>query len=407
MDKHTNRPLQRYQWKGINHLGQIHNGIIDATSIAFAKIELRKKGFIIRKIIKKRAPLLQIQHKKITQTDITLFTRQMATLCEAGIPLIQSFAMLANGQTNQRVKKLLETIKAQVESSLTFAESLRQHPEFFNDLFCNLVGAGEASGTLDIMLSRIAHYKEKTEHLKKKVKKALTYPIAVILFAFLVTVGLLIYVIPQFEALFQNFGADLPIFTRGVLLVSNWFQAYWFIFFTVFAGAIYGFMYAKKHAANFTISIDNLLLQLPKIGTLLQQIATARFSRTLAITFAAGLPLVDALNAVAGATGNRIFAKATETIRAEISTGMQLHFAMENTRLFPSMAINMVAIGEESGTLERMLNKIADFYENEVYHAVDALCGLLEPVIMAVLGIIIGGLIVAMYLPIVKLGSVI
>ncbi|WP_133127338.1 type II secretion system F family protein [Legionella nagasakiensis] len=405
MAKNTNITTT-YQWEGVNQSGEKLNGIIDARSLAIAKIELRKQGIITRKIIKKRKPLFG-KSKKIKQADITIFSRQLATMIEAGIPLIQAFDIVSKGQSNQRMKDLIETIKKDVESGLTLAESLKKHPAFFNELFCNLVDAGEKSGSLDVMLDKVATYKEKIETIKKKIKKALTYPMAVIVVAFLVTTGLLIFVVPQFESLFEGFGADLPALTRAIISLSEFFQAYWYILFGLLGAAIYGFIYARNHSSNFAHQVDRYMLKMPVVGTILEKAAIARFSRTLSITFAAGLPLVEALKSVSGATGNILYAEATDKIREEVSNGQQMQVAMENTGLFPNMVIQMIAIGEESGALEQMLTKVANFFEEEVDNAVDSLSSLLEPIIMAILGILVGGLVVAMYLPIFKLGSVV
>ncbi|QDP72537.1 type II secretion system F family protein [Legionella israelensis] len=406
MPKNAN-PMITFQYEGINRSGEKTKGEIEARSMAIAKADLRRQGIITKKVIKKRKSLFDRANKKITQADITVFSRQLATMIEAGIPLVQSFDIVAKGQSNKRVQDLINTIKNDVETGLTLAESLAKHPAYFNDLFCNLVDAGEKSGSLEVMLNKVATYKEKIESIKKKIKKALTYPIAVMVIAFLVTAGLLIFVVPQFESLFQGFGADLPAMTRMVIRLSETFQAYWYIIFGVLALAVYAFIYAKNHSPNFAQGVDRVMLKFPVIGPILEKAAIARFSRTLSITFAAGLPLVDALKSVAGATGNILFAKATDKIREEVSTGQQMQLAMENTHMFPNMVVQMVAIGEESGALEQMLSKVADFYEEEVDNAVDSLSSLLEPLIMAILGILVGGLVVAMYLPIFKLGSVV
>ncbi len=403
----TATTLIAFEWKGINSAGQSVNGIIEARSMAFAKSELRKQNITIKHIGKKRKPLFDRKNKKIKPGDITVFSRQMATMIEAGIPIIQSFDIVAKGQTNKRMKDLIEAIKVDVESGSNLSDALRKYPAYFNDLFCNLVDAGEKSGSLDIMLDKVATYKEKIESIKKKIKKALTYPMAVLVIAFIVTAVLLIFVVPQFETLFKSFGADLPALTRSVISMSRWFQKFWYLVLAIIGGAVYGFMYARTHSPNFAHTIDKLLLKFPVIGTILEQAAIARFSRTLSITFAAGLPLVEALTVVSGATGNILYAEATLKIREEISSGQQMHVAMDSTHLFPIMVIQMVAIGEESGTLEQMLSKVADFFEEAVDNAVDALSSLLEPVIMSILGILVGGLVVAMYLPIFKLGSVI
>lgn len=406
MDKQKNTVIS-YQWEGIDRSGGKTRGIIDANSIAIAKATLRKQGIVIKKIVKKRKPLFDRKNKKITPQDITTFSRQMATMMQAGIPLIQSFDIVSKGQRNQRMQVLIETIKSDVETGLTLAEALGKHPLYFNELFCNLVDSGEKSGSLDIMLDQVASYKEKIETIKKKIKKALTYPVAVLIIAFLVTAALLIFVVPQFEALFKGFGADLPALTRGVVNLSNIFQSYWYIVFSIIGIAVYLFIRFKRHSATFAQTIDRSLLKLPIIGIILQKASLARFARTLSITFAAGLPLVDALKSVAGSTGNIVYALATNKIREDVSIGQQMHVAMENTHIFPNMVIQMVAIGEESGALEKMLNKVASFYEEEVDNAVDSLSSLLEPIIMSILGVLVGGLVVAMYLPIFKLGSVV
>lgn len=397
----------QYQWEGLNRTGQKTSGVIEASSLAIAKAELRKQGIITKRISKKRKKLWDRKNKKITAQDITFFSRQMATMIQAGIPLIQSFDIVAKGLSNQRVKDLIEAIKKDVETGTTFAAALRKFPEQFNDLFCNLIDAGEKSGSLDIMLDKVATYKEKIETIKKKIKKALTYPMAVLVIAFLVTAGLLIFVVPQFQSLFSSFGANLPALTQSVINLSNFFQSYWYIIFGLVGACVYTFVYFRNHSPNFAQTIDRYMLRLPVIGTILEKAAIARFTRTLSITFAAGLPLVDALKSVAGATGNILFIKATDQIREDVSNGQPLRLAMERTNLFPGMVVQMIAIGEESGTLEKMLSKVADFYEEAVDNDVDALSSLLEPIIMSILGVLVGGLVVAMYLPIFKLGSVV
>lgn len=406
MKKNANTTLT-FHYTGINKASQKINGDIEARSLALAKVELRRQGITINKIVKKRALFLKRKSRKVKSSDITVFSRQLATMIESGIPLVQSFDIVAKGQTNKRLKELIEQIKRDVETGLTLSEALKKHPSHFNDLFCNLVDAGEKSGSLDIMLNKIATYKEKIETIKKKIKKALTYPIAVIVVALIVTAGLLIFVVPQFEALFKGFGADLPMMTKAVVNLSNFFQSYWYFIFGSLIGAVYAFIYAVKHSSQFAQNVDKTLLKIPVIGPIIEKAAIARFARTLSITFAAGLPLVEALKSVAGATGNIIFSNATNKIRDEVSTGQQMNKAMENTQLFPNMVIQMVAIGEESGALERMLSKVADFYEEDVDNAVDSLSSLLEPIIMTILGVLVGGLVVSMYLPIFKLGAAI
>jgi len=399
--------LSNYQWEGINRSGQKVKGFQEGKSVAIVKAELRKQGIVAKRVTKKRKSLFDRTNKKITQADITIITRQIATMIEAGIPLIQTFEIISKGQQNKRLQKLIDAIKFDVESGLTLSEALHKYPQYFNELYCNLVDAGEQSGSLEIMLDKVASYKEKIETIKKKIKKALTYPLAVLVIAFLVSAGLLIFVVPQFETLFKGFGADLPALTRAVIDASEVFQAYWYLIFGILTLAVYGFLYARSHSEKFAHYLDKMILKFPIIGTILEKAAIARFCRTLSITFAAGLPLVDALKSVAGATGNYLYAQATEQIREEVSTGQRMQGALENTKLFPLMVVQMVAIGEESGSLEQMLSKVADFYEEEVDNAVDALSSLLEPIIMAILGVLVGGLVVAMYLPIFKLGAVV
>lgn len=402
----TKSNIAQYKWTGLNRAGQVATGIIEAASLAIAKADLRKQGILPKKIAKKRSGFFDKTNKKIKQTDITFFTRQMATMLSAGIPLIQAFDIIGKGLVKQRMRLLVENIKKDVNTGTTFSEALRRHPAYFNELYCNLVDAGEKSGSLEMMLVKIATYKEKTEIIKKKIKKALMYPIAVIIIALLVTTALLLFVIPQFESMFKGFGADLPAMTRVVLTMSKFVQNYWYIILGLIGSVSYLFIQAKQRSRAFEQRVEKAMLQIPIIGRILKNAAIARFSRTLAITFAAGLPLVEALKSVSGATGNMLYAQATDQIREDISTGQQLQTAMHNTALFPQMVIQMVGIGEESGSLEAMLAKTADFYEAEVDNAVDSLSSLLEPIIMCILGVLVGGLVVAMYLPIFKLGSV-
>lgn len=406
MEKNSNITI-RFQWQGINKTGTSIDGIIEARSMAMAKAELRKQGIFVKKITRKRRSWLRRKSKKIKVGDIAVFSRQLATMIQAGIPLIQSFDIVIKGQTNEAMKTLIGEVKTDVETGITLADAFKKHPLYFNELFCNLIDAGERSGSLDIMLDKVATYREKIETIKKKIKKALTYPIAVLTIAFIVTAGLLIFVVPQFQSLFKGFGADLPAMTLAVISLSEVFQSYWYLIFSAVGGSVYGFNYARQHSPNFAERIDRYLLKMPIIGPILEKAAIARFSRTLAITFTAGLPLVEALQSVAGATGNILYAKGTNAIRSEVSSGQQLQAAMDHTKLFPNMVVQMIAIGEESGALEKMLSKVADFYEEAVDNAVDSLSSLLEPIIMAILGILVGGLVVAMYLPIFKLGSVV
>lgn len=394
-----------FVWQGVNRRGEVVKGEHQAISTAMVKAELRKQGIIAKKISKKRESLFSSANRKIQQEDITVFARQLATMIQSGIPLVQSFEVVGKGQANKRMAQLIETIKLNVESGSTLSESLQKHPEYFNALFCNLVDAGEQSGSLDTMLNNIATYKEKVDSIKRKIKKALFYPIAVLIVAFLVSAGLLIYVVPQFEELFKGFGADLPAMTRMAITMSEFMQTYWYLVFGGLGGLIGAFIYFKKNSPGFAYAIDKLSLKIPIIGTILQKAAIARFARTLSITFAAGMPLVDALKSVAGATGNIIYTNATKQIRDEITTGQRMNVAMTNTHAFPNMVVQMVAIGEESGNLDAMLTKVADFFEEEVDTAVDSLSSLIEPLIMVLIGGIVGGLVVAMYMPIFKLGS--
>ncbi len=396
-----------FKYEGINKSGEKCAGEIEARSVALAKADLRNKGIVTRKVQKKRKSFFDSSDKKIKQLDITVFARQLATMIKSGIPLMQSFDIVAKGQSNKRMQKLINEIKSGVETGLTLAEALKKHPIYFNDLFCNLVDAGERSGSLEIMLDKVATYKEKIESIKKKIKKALTYPIAVMVVALIVTAGLMIFVVPQFQSLFEGFGADLPALTKLVVQISHFFQAYWYLIFGSIILAVWGFKYALKKSKPFAEKVDASLLKIPIVGSIIEKASIARFARTLSITFAAGLPLVEALQSVSGATGNILFAKGTERIRQEVATGTNMKLAMEHTHLFPNMVIQMVSIGEESGSLETMLSKVADFYEEEVDSAVDSLSSLMEPVIMSVLGILVGGMVVAMYLPIFKLGSAI
>ncbi|MFJ1267689.1 type II secretion system F family protein [Legionella lytica] len=407
MKKNTS-PLRTFCYSGKNSLGQKISGTIQARTLTLAKVDLRKQGIIINKVVQKRTLFIFNQvKKKLTSADIALFSRQLATMVESGIPLLHALDIVAKGQINPHLQQLINEIKQDIGTGLTLSEALMKHSQYFNNLFCNLVKAGEQSGTLDIMLNKIASYKEKIESIKKKIKKAISYPIAIASVALVVTVGLLMFVVPQFETLFQSFGADLPALTLAVVKISRFIQSCWYYIFASFGLAIYAFLYGQKHSTAFALAIDRLLLKIPVIGSIIEKTVIARFSRTLSITFAAGLPLVDGLKSAAGATGNRMYSQAIEYIKNEVFTGISMNKAMENTHLFPNMVMQMITVGEESGALEKMLNKIADFYEEDVDNSVDTLSRLLEPIIMSIIGILIGGLIVAMYMPLFKLGSVI
>ncbi|HZA28593.1 MAG TPA: type II secretion system F family protein, partial [Gammaproteobacteria bacterium] len=373
----------------------------------FIKATLRQQGVNPLKVKKKAKPLFGGGKKKITSKDITTFSRQLATMMSAGVPLVQSFEIVARGLENKGMQDLLLAIKADIEAGGTLAEALGKHPAHFDRLYINLVTAGEAAGILESILHKIATYLEKTEALKSKIKSAMFYPIAVIVVAFVITAILMIFVIPQFESLFKGFGADLPALTKLVITISEYFQEYWWAIFGGLVGTVMGVLKLKKRSTKAAQLFDRLSLKLPVVGKILEQSAVARFSRTLATMFAAGTPLVEAMTSVAGACGNIVFYDAAIKIRDEITTGTQLQVAMRDAQIFPNMVIQMVAIGEESGALDEMLGKVADWYEQQVDDAVEALTSLLEPIIMAVLGVIIGGLVIAMYLPIFKMGQAI
>ncbi|MFY1021050.1 type II secretion system F family protein [Ectopseudomonas khazarica] len=396
-----------FTWEGKNKSGSVVKGEISGQNPSLVKAQLRKQGINPTKVRKKSSLSLGGAGKKIKPMDIALFTRQMATMMKAGVPLLQSFDIISEGFDNPNMRKLVDEVKQEVAAGNSFAASLRKKPQYFDELYCNLVESGEQAGALENLLDRIATYKEKTEALKAKIKKAMNYPIAVIVVAVVVSAILLIKVVPQFEEVFANFGAELPAFTQMVIGISQVMQEWWFIFLIVIFAAAFTFKEALKRSQKLRDSVDRGILKLPIVGDILYKSAVARFARTLSTTFAAGVPLVDALDSVSGATGNVVFKNATNKIKADVSTGMQLNFSMRTTGTFPSMAIQMTAIGEESGSLDEMLDKVASFYEAEVDNMVDGLTSLMEPVIMSVLGVLVGGLIIAMYLPIFQLGAVV
>lgn len=394
-----------FLWEGTDNRGNKVKGRKVAASEAAVRALLRKEGVVPVKI-RKQSSLFQ-KRGKVTAADIALFSRQLATMLQAGIPLVQAFDIVGAGHDNPAVQKLILGIKADLESGTALAEALAKHPLYFDDLFVNLVTAGEQAGALDTLLDKIATYKEKTEAIKKKIKKALFYPAAVMVVALIVSAILLIFVIPQFESLFKGFGADLPTFTRMVIDLSVFLRSSgWFVGLVV-GGGIAGYIYARKRSKPMREAEDRFMLKMPIIGNILEKAAIARFARTLSTMFSAGVPLVEALQSVAGATGNIVFERAVLAMRDEVSTGQRLQRAMENTGLFPNMVIQMVAVGEESGSLDEMSAKVADFFEADVDNAVDSMSSLLEPLIMAILGVLVGGLVVAMYLPIFKMGAVI
>lgn len=395
-----------FLYEGTNRGGTKVKGEIFALNDALAKNELRKQGINPLKVKKKPKSLFG-GAAKITPSDIAIFARQMATMVQAGVPLVQSFEIIGQGNDKQNMQKLILGIKSEVEGGVSLAEALSKQPLYFDPLFINLVNAGEQSGALETMLDKLATYKEKVEALKAKVKKALFYPIAVLVVAFIVTVILLVFVVPQFQDLFDSFGADLPALTLFVIGLSEFMQDWWWVIALGIAGTVYTIIRIKKTSPKMQEAFDRMALKAPVVGEITTKSAIARFSRTLETMSAAGVPLVEAMESVAGATGNIIYHNASLKIKDEVSQGTQLQTSMRNTGLFPNMAIQMVSIGEEAGSLDDMLAKVADFYETEVDNAVDALTSLLEPIIMSVLGVLVGGLIVAMYLPIFKLGSVV
>lgn len=406
MAKVQTEMLLDFVYDGTNKRGEKVKGETTHRNIELAKAQLRKQGISVKTIKKKSKPLFSGK-KAIKAIDIAIFARQLATMMKAGVPLTQSFEIVADALDNPSMKDLVLQIKADIESGSTFASALRRHPKYFDDLFCSLVEAGEQSGALETMLERVATYKEKSEMLKAKIKKAMKYPIAVIIVAIIVTIILLLKVVPVFAELFSSFGKELPAFTQMVVNMSEWMKVWWWVLLFGIAGFVIVFSEAKTRSKAFRDFLDRLSLKLPIFGNVVYQAVIARFSRTLSTTFAAGVPLIDALDSTAGATNNVVYYNATQKIKQDVATGQQLQFSMRSTNLFPSMAIQMVGIGEEAGSLEEMLDKVATYYENEVDNAVDGLTSMMEPLIMAVLGILVGGLVIAMYLPIFQLGDVV
>ncbi|XOV84329.1 MAG: type II secretion system F family protein [bacterium] len=396
-----------FLWEGKDKQGRKTKGEIKSSTPAIAKAELRRQGIVAQKVKKKSAGIKLGGGGKVKPADVAIFTRQMATMMRAGVPLVQAFDIVADGVDKPKLAELIKEVRNDVAGGNSFASSIRRHPEQFDDLFCNLVDAGEQSGALETMLDRIATYKEKTETLKAKVRKAMTYPIAVLVVAVVVSGILLVKVVPQFEQVFAGFGAELPAFTQLVIEFSEFAQAYWWAVLFGIIGAGLLFAEAKKRSKSFSNAIDRMSLKLPVAGDIIQKSSIARYARTLSTTFAAGVPLVDALNSVAGSTGNNVYVEAVYKVRDDVSTGQQLNFSMRNTGVFPNMVIQMVAIGEEAGALDDMLDKSATYYEEQVDNAVDNLTSLMEPMIMSVLGVLVGGLIIAMYLPIFQLGAVV
>ena len=396
--------LDAYTWEGTDKQGKKVKGEMESASVAFVNATLRRQGINPVKVQKRRAALFKTK-KKITAKDVAIFTRQLATMLVAGIPIAQAFDIVGKGHENPSMQELILSIKNDIESGTNLTAALGKHPLYFDALYCNLVAAGEQAGILDSILDKVATYKEKIEAIKGKIKSALFYPAAVVVVAFIITAVLLVFVIPQFENLFKGFGADLPALTQLVVTMSKIFQEYWYLIFGVLIGSVAFFSYSYKRSIKMQHTFDRLILKAPVIGPIIKKATIARFCRTLSTMFAAGVPLVEALDSVAGASGNRIYYEGTMAIKADVSTGMQLQAAMNATGLFPNMVVQMVAIGEESGELDTMLGKVSDFYEREVDDAVAALSSLLEPIIMVFLGVIVGGMVIAMYLPIFKMAS--
>ncbi|MCF7968517.1 MAG: type II secretion system F family protein [Methylococcaceae bacterium] len=396
-----------FVWEGTDQRGARTQGELSARTELVARAELRRQGIRVVKIRKKPLALFSARQKKITTKDIAIFSRQLATMLSSGVPLVQAFEIVGRGHENPSMQDLLLKIKSDIEGGIPLAEALGRHPLYFDALFCNLVQAGEQAGVLETLLHKIAEYKEKTESIKAKIKKALTYPAAVIVVAVVVTAILLIFVVPQFEELFKGFGADLPAFTRMVVDLSKFVQEWWYVVLGLTIAVVYVLIQLKKRSEKFNQMIDRMALRVPVVGEIIHKAAIARFARTLATMSTAGVPLVEALESVSGATGNFVYANAVLQMREDVSSGSQLQQCMRQTALFPNMVVQMVAIGEEAGSLDNMLAKVADFYEEEVDNAVDSLSSLIEPMIMAILGVVVGGLVIAMYLPIFKLGSVV
>ncbi len=396
-------PVKEYtfQWEGKDKSGRVIKGEMRAGGDSVVRNTLRRQGINVLRVKKQRIGA----GKKITDEDIAMFTRQLATMLKSGVPLLMAFDIVAKGHSNPSVTRLLMEIKADIETGSSLSQSFRKHPSYFDPLYCNLVQAGEQAGILDTLLDRLASYKEKMLSIKKKIKSALFYPTSIIVAAFVITAVIMIFVIPAFKELFSSFGADLPGPTLFVMTLSDYFVNYWYIVFGAPTLGIYLFLRALKHSETLQIAVDRWLLKLPIFGDIIRKATIARWARTLSTMFAAGVPLVESLDSVGGASGNYIYRSATKKIQSEVSTGTSLTMAIQNSGVFPNMMQQMVSIGEESGSLDAMLSKVADYYEEEVDNAIEALSSLMEPMIMVVLGVLIGGLVIAMYLPIFKMGA--
>jgi type IV pilus assembly protein PilC len=393
---------QVYAWEGKDKSGRVVRGELRAGGEAIVNVTLRRQGIMVTKVKKK----VYRSGKKITDKDLTMFTRQLATMMKAGVPLLQSFDIVGKGHANPSMSKLIMDLRADVETGTSLNNAFRKYPIYFDALFCNLVGAGEQAGILEDLLARLAIYKEKTLAIKAKIKSALMYPCSILAIAFIVTAVIMIWVVPAFKQVFASFGADLPAPTLAVMAISEFFVSYWWLIFGTLFGSLY-FFQAWRRSVKVQNAMDRILLRLPIFGAVIRKATIARWTRTLSTMFAAGVPLVEALDSVGGASGNFVYLQATKRIQTEVSTGTSLTVAMQNTEVFPNMVTQMVSIGEESGALDSMLGKVADFFEEEVDDAVASLSSLMEPLIMVILGVLIGGLVIAMYLPIFKLGSVV
>ena len=397
--------LQTFLWEGVDKRGVTLKGEELGKNANLVKAELRRRGINPKKVAQKRANLFSKSGKPVTPKEVAIFSRQLATMIQSGVPLVQSFEIIAGGMSNPRFKEMLSAIKVDIEGGTTLNEALAKHPVQFDALYVNLVKAGESAGVLDIVLDTIASYKENIESLKGKIKKALYYPAVVIAVAILVSAVLLIFVVPQFEEVFKQFGAELPAFTQVIVSASRFMIAYWWAVLGIVLGTIFGFIAMKKRSRKFAEFLDRVALRLPVIRTILHNSAIAGFARTLGITFRAGVPLVEALETVADATGSVVYSAAVNRVREDVSIGHQLNLAMRQTQLFPNMVVQMVAIGEEAGSLDTMLLKVAEFYEEEVNNMVDALSSLIEPFIMVFIGTIVGAMVIGMYLPIFKIAA--
>jgi type IV pilus assembly protein PilC len=405
-EKIEKQKLFLFNWEGLDKKGKKMQGVTEAISVAYVNAMLRRQGVNPTKVRKQTKSIFQTK-KKITPKDISVFTRQFATMVESGIPIVQGIEIVAKGHENPSMQQLLTTIKQDIESGTTLSTALGKHKLQFDALYCNLVQAGEQAGILDAILQKVATYKEKIEAIKGKIKSALFYPAAVIVVAFIVTAILLIFVIPQFESMFKGFGAELPALTQFVVELSRGMRDWWWLIFGSLGGSVAFIAYTYKRSEKMQHMVDRMILRAPVVGVIVKKATIARYARTLGTMFAAGVPLVESLDSVAGAAGNRVYYEGVIAIKNEVSTGTHLRVAMEHTGLFPNMVVQMVAIGEESGELDKMLGKVADFYEQEVDDAVESLSSLIEPMIMAFLGIVVGGLVIAMYLPIFKLAAVV